>query len=82
MTPEISENTVIDSTARNSDGWLTPFVPRRGLQRPSADDCGQFSSAPAFQLASVAETVEVDPADGSRVLCHCHWQPETRGPSA
>jgi predicted alpha/beta-fold hydrolase len=20
--------------------------------------------------------VEVDPADGSRVLCHCHWQPE------
>jgi predicted alpha/beta-fold hydrolase len=24
----------------------------------------------------VEETVEVDPADGSRVLCHCHWQPE------
>ena len=22
------------------------------------------------------ETVEVDPVDGSRVLCHCHWQPE------
>lgn len=21
--------------------------------------------------------VEVDPADGSRVLCHCHWQPES-----
>ena len=24
----------------------------------------------------MVETVEVDPADGSRVLCHCHWQPE------
>ncbi len=24
----------------------------------------------------MAETVQVDPADGSRVLCHCHWQPE------
>jgi predicted alpha/beta-fold hydrolase len=24
----------------------------------------------------VAEAVEVDPADGSRVLCHCHWQAE------
>jgi hypothetical protein len=31
---------------------------------------------PAFRLKGAAETVEVDPADGSRVLCHCHWQPE------
>lgn len=31
---------------------------------------------PAFQLPAVEETVVVDPADGSHVLCHCHWQPE------
>ncbi len=24
----------------------------------------------------MAETVEVDPSDGSRVLCHCHWHRE------
>jgi predicted alpha/beta-fold hydrolase len=24
----------------------------------------------------VSETVEVDPTDGSRVLCHCDWQPQ------
>lgn len=27
-------------------------------------------------LDAIAETVEVDPADGSRILCHCHWQTE------
>jgi uncharacterized protein len=27
-------------------------------------------------LAAEAETVEVDASDGSRILCHCHWQPE------
>jgi len=37
---------------------------------------GNFYPRPAFRLAAEAETVEVDPADGSRVLCHCHWQPE------
>lgn len=38
---------------------------------------GNFLPRPAFLLTSLAETVEVDPADGSRVLCHCHWQPDT-----
>jgi predicted alpha/beta-fold hydrolase len=37
---------------------------------------GNFLPRPAFRLAAVSETVEVDPADGSRVLCHCHWQAE------
>ena len=31
---------------------------------------------PRFTLPAVAETVEVDPSDGSRVLCYCHWHPE------
>ncbi len=79
MTPEISENTVIDSTARNSDGWLTPFVPRRGLSNGHLQTIlGNFWPRPPFKLASLREAVEVDAADGSRVLCHCHWQPETR----
>ena len=26
-------------------------------------------------MESTSEIVEVDPADGSRVLCHCSWQP-------
>ncbi len=37
---------------------------------------GNFLPRPAFQLLTTAEAVEVDPSDGSRVLCHCHWQPE------
>jgi uncharacterized protein len=27
-------------------------------------------------METTAEEIEVDPLDGSRVLCHCHWQPE------
>jgi len=61
----------------SSLGWLTPFEPRRGLTNGHAQTiAGNFYPRPAFRLAATAETVEVDPADGSRVLCHCHWQPE------
>jgi predicted alpha/beta-fold hydrolase len=57
--------------------WLTGFEPRRGLSNGHLQTImGNFLPRPAFRLASVAETVEVDPADGSRVLCHCHWQDE------
>ena len=31
-----------------------------------------------LKVATEAEEVEVDPADGSRVLCHLNWQPEPR----
>jgi hypothetical protein len=56
-------------------GWLSAFEPRRGLANAHLQTIvGNFLPRPAFRLASVAETVEVDPADGSRVLCHCHWQ--------
>jgi predicted alpha/beta-fold hydrolase len=57
--------------------WFAPFVPRRGLCSGHLQTIvGNYFPRPAFRLASVAETVEVNPADGSRVLCHCHWQPE------
>jgi predicted alpha/beta-fold hydrolase len=58
-------------------GWLTAFIPRRSLANAHLQTIvGNFLPRPAFRLASQAETVEVDPADGSRVLCHCHWQAE------
>ncbi len=57
--------------------WLTPFDPRRGLANAHLQTIvGNFFPRPEFRLAAFPETVEVDPADGSRVLCHCHWQPE------
>jgi len=37
---------------------------------------GNFLPRPGFRLPAETEKVEVDPADGSCVLCHCHWQPE------
>jgi predicted alpha/beta-fold hydrolase len=37
---------------------------------------GNYLPRPPFRVGFEAETVEVDPADGSRVLCHCHWQAE------
>ena len=56
---------------------LRPFEPRRGLTNGHLQTIvGNFLPRPAFLLPVDAETVEVDPADGSRVLCHCHWQPE------
>jgi len=57
--------------------WLVPFEPTRGLSGAHLQTIvGNFFPRPIFQLASTAETVLVDPGDGSRVLCHCHWQPE------
>jgi uncharacterized protein len=56
--------------------WLNPFEPRRGLLNGHIQTIvGNYLPRPKFRLAFVTETVEVDPADGSRVLCHCHWQP-------
>jgi predicted alpha/beta-fold hydrolase len=55
---------------------LNPFEPRRWLLNGHIQTIvGNYLPRPAFRLAFVTETVEVDPADGSRVLCHCHWQP-------
>ena len=80
VTPQISENQVIVSPACSQHTWLTPFVPRRGLANSHLQTIvGNFLPRPPFDLPKVAETVEVDPADGSRVLCHCHWQSEPAG---
>jgi predicted alpha/beta-fold hydrolase len=57
--------------------WLTSFEPHPWLRNGHLQTIvGNFLPRPAFVLPTIAETVEVDPADGSRVLCHGHWQPE------
>jgi len=56
---------------------LPAFVPHRGLSNGHLQTIvGNFLPRPAFRLAATAELVMVDPSDGSRVLCHCHWQPD------
>jgi predicted alpha/beta-fold hydrolase len=56
--------------------WLTPFKPRRWLSNGHLQTIvGNYLPRPPFRIDGAAETVDVDQADGSRVLCHCHWQP-------
>ncbi len=56
--------------------WLTAFEPRRGLANAHLQTIvGNFLPRRPLGFNGISETVEVDPADGSRVLCHCHWQP-------
>ena len=58
------------------DGFI-PFKPRRGITNGHLQTIiGNFLPRPVFQLPSQEETVVVDAADNSRVLCHCDWQPQ------
>ena len=83
MTAEIQENEGVGSRSAALPAWRTSFEPRRGLSNGHLQTIvGNFLPRPPFQLAGEAETVEVDPADGSRVLCHCHWQPQPGLPSS
>jgi hypothetical protein len=66
------------SPPSNLPAWLTSFEPRRGLASGHLQTIvGNFLPRPPFGIPAVAEAVEVDPEDGSRVLCQCHWQPES-----
>jgi uncharacterized protein len=79
----ISVTTTVASTLTPKDlpAWLTAFEPHAWLTNGHLQTVvGNFLPRPAFHVPTVAETVEVDPADGSRVLCHCHWQPEPDRP--
>jgi predicted alpha/beta-fold hydrolase len=71
------ENMELHHVSRALPEWLTPFSPRSGLGNAHLQTIvGNFYPRPELGLAAGAEKVEVDPSDGSRVLCHCHWQPE------
>lgn len=73
--PEIASSQA--AAAPLHPAWQTTFVPRRWLANGHLQTIiGNFLPRPAFLLPSIAETVVVDPSDGSRVLCHCSWQLE------
>jgi hypothetical protein len=75
--PEIHEVEDLDRNPARIPNWLTSFEPRRWLSSGHAQTIiGNFLPRPAFNLPLTDEAVLVDPSDGSRVLCHCHWQPE------
>ncbi len=81
VSPKAPENVEPDRAAKRPPTGLpagvAPFKPRCGLTNGHLQTIvANYYPRPAFRLQSIAETVEVDPASGSRVLCHCHWQPE------
>jgi len=57
--------------------WLHSFEPHRWLSNGHLQTIvGNFLPRPALRIPAAVETVEVDAADSTRVLCCCHWQPE------
>jgi hypothetical protein len=67
----------LTDTSREVPAWLTAFEPRRWLSNGHLQTIvGNFLRRPPIGFPTTEETVEVDPNDASRVLCHCHWQPE------
>jgi predicted alpha/beta-fold hydrolase len=77
VTPKTPENELAEHPAQSTADWLTPFAPRRRLTGGHLQTIvGNYLPRPDFQAPSTVEAVEVDAADSSRVLCHCHWQPE------
>jgi len=77
VTQILSQNAGPQNVKLALPSGIVPFLPRRGLSNGHIQTIvGNFLPRPALHLPVSAETVEVDPADGSRVLCHCHWQPE------
>jgi predicted alpha/beta-fold hydrolase len=77
VNPNTRENAELDGWHPGLPAELRTFVPCRGLSNGHLQTIvANYFPRPAFLLPSVAEQVEVDPADGSKVVCHCHWQPE------
>jgi predicted alpha/beta-fold hydrolase len=74
----ISALTVNPQNQRTSpDKWLTSFEPPAWLRGGHAQTlAGNYWPRKPFAAPAEACEVLVDAADGSRVLCHCHWQPE------
>src|SRR5581483_8680351 len=68
---DLPENAAENGADSKPLEWLSAFVPRRGLRNGHLQTLvGNYFPRPACLLRVEAETVEVDPADGSRVLCH------------
>lgn len=72
-----SQNENLGLEAALLKAGLRPFSPRRGLTNGHLQTIvGNYLPRPGYGHISVAEAVEVDPTDGSRVMCYCDWQPE------
>ena len=72
-----SQNEKLAPTSALLRAGLRPFKPRRGLANGHLQTIlGNYLPRPVFRCESIAEPVVVDPADGSRVMCYCDWQPE------
>lgn len=77
QTPSVMESTAEESECCGSATWLREFVPRKGARNGDAQTLLAAFLPRRFQLPSAEHViVTVDPATGSRVLCHCNWQPE------
>jgi predicted alpha/beta-fold hydrolase len=77
VSPKPKENKEIAPQPFRHAEWLTLFEPKRWLRNGHLQTIvGNYLPRPPFRVDGVAEIVEVDAADGSRVLCHCHWQAE------
>jgi len=64
-------------TSQALPAWLTDFQPHPWLFNGHVQTVvGNFLPRAPLDFPTEIETVEVDPADRSRILCHCHWQPE------
>ncbi|HVZ83582.1 MAG TPA: alpha/beta fold hydrolase [Terracidiphilus sp.] len=75
--PESIQQQEATAAPLSAETWYSPFYPRRGLRNGHLQTIvGNFLPRPPFTVPFEAELIEVDPADGSRVLCHCSWQPE------
>jgi predicted alpha/beta-fold hydrolase len=58
-----------------SPGWLTPYRPMFSSSHVQTL-AGNYWRRRPFSLKAQPEIVQVDAENNSRVLCHCHWQPE------
>jgi predicted alpha/beta-fold hydrolase len=64
----------------SSESWYAAFQPMQWLRNGHLQTlAGNFWRRVPFSSLASAEAVTVDP-DGTRVLCHCHWQPEAVRP--
>src|SRR5277367_2229514 len=67
----------IFSPKLSSQDWFMPYDPPPWLRGGHAQTlAGNYWRRLPFRLSSESSPVEVDPSDGSRLLCHCHWQRE------
>ena len=75
VSPKSQENKDLAPQPSRLAEWLSSFEPKRWLSNGHLQTIvGNYLPRPPLRTEGVAEIVEVDPADGSSVLCHCHWQ--------